>query len=97
MSSFGYNPSSGKLDLINKQSSKGADPCYIINDDKNVIVANYSGGNISVFGKNHDGSISEAKQVIQHYGKGTIRKGKKDLMYTWFIFLQIKSLFYPMI
>jgi 6-phosphogluconolactonase len=70
VSSFGYNPSSGKLSLINKQSSKGADPCYIINDDKNVIVANYSGGNISVFGKNNDGSIAEAKQVVQHYGKG---------------------------
>jgi 6-phosphogluconolactonase len=70
ISSFSYNPSSGKLDLINKQSSKGADPCYIINDDKNVIVANYSGGNISVFGKNNDGSLAEAKQIIQHYGKG---------------------------
>ncbi|TRX10734.1 lactonase family protein [Flavobacterium gawalongense] len=70
VSSFGYNPSSGKLSLINKQSSKGADPCCIINDDKNVIVANYSGGNIAVFGKNSDGSIAEAKQVVQHYGKG---------------------------
>ncbi|RDI52446.1 lactonase family protein [Flavobacterium glaciei] len=70
VSSFSYNPVSGKLDLINKQNSKGADPCYIINDDKNVIVANYSGGNISVFGKNDDGSLAEAKQVIQHYGKG---------------------------
>lgn len=70
VSSFSYNSSSGKLDLINKQSSKGADPCYIINDDKNVIIANYSGGNISVLGKNNDGSLSEAKQVIQHSGKG---------------------------
>jgi 6-phosphogluconolactonase len=70
VSSFSYNPASGKLDLINKQSSKGADPSYIINDEKNVIVANYSGGNISVFGKNNDGSLDEAKQVIQHYGKG---------------------------
>lgn len=71
VSSFNYTPSTGKLDLINKQNSKGADPCYIINDDKNVIVANYSGGNISVFGKNNDGSLAEAKQVVQHYGKGT--------------------------
>ncbi len=70
VSSFSYNPASGKLDLINKQNSKGADPCYIINDDKNVIVANYSGGNISVFSKNDDGSLAGAKQVIQHYGKG---------------------------
>lgn len=71
VSSFTYNPSSGKLNFINKQSSKGADPCYIINDDKNVIVANYSVGNISVFGKNNDGSLAEAKQVVQHYGKGS--------------------------
>jgi hypothetical protein len=28
----------------------GADPCYIINDE-NVIVANYSGGNIAVLEK----------------------------------------------
>ena len=70
VSDFGFNPKSGKLDFINSRDSKGADPCYIINDDKNVIVANYSGGNISVFGKNNDGSISEAKQVLQHFGKG---------------------------
>jgi 6-phosphogluconolactonase len=70
ISAFGFNQKSGKLDFINAQDSKGADPCYIINDDKNVIVANYSGGNISVFGKNKDGSITEVKQVIQHSGKG---------------------------
>lgn len=67
--SFGFDAVSGKLNLMNKQSSKGANPCYIINDDKNVIVANYSGGNISVFGKNNDGTLTEAKQVIQHFGK----------------------------
>ena len=70
VSSFGFDSTTGKLDFLNSQDSRGADPCYIINDDKNVIVANYSGGNISVFGKKSDGSISEAKQVIQHYGKG---------------------------
>jgi 6-phosphogluconolactonase len=70
VSSFGFDSSSGRLRLINQISSKGADPCYLINDDMNVIVANYSGGNISVFGKNQDGSLSEAKQVVQHYGKG---------------------------
>ncbi len=70
VSSFKFNAKSGAINLINQQDSKGADPCYIINDDKNVIVANYSGGNIAVFGKNEDGSITEAKQVIQHFGKG---------------------------
>jgi 6-phosphogluconolactonase len=55
---------------LNQQKAEGADPCYIINDDTNVIVANYSGGNIAVFGKNTDGSLTEAKQLLQHTGKG---------------------------
>ncbi|MGQ7946983.1 lactonase family protein [Flavobacterium sp. WC2509] len=70
VSSFSFDPVSGKPSSINKVDSKGADPCYLINDDSNVIVANYSGGNIAVFGKNADGSLTEAKQVVQHYGKG---------------------------
>jgi 6-phosphogluconolactonase len=70
VSSFAFDRLNGKPTFINKESSKGADPCYVINDDKNVIVANYSGGNISVFGKNQNGGLTEAKQVIQHYGKG---------------------------
>jgi len=65
-----YNSLDGKLDILNKQDTNGAGSCYIINDDKNVITANYGGGSISVFGKNSDGSITEVKQVIQHYGKG---------------------------
>lgn len=71
VSSFNFDSASGKPSLINAVNSKGADPCYIINDDKNVIVANYSGGNIAVFGKNENGSLTEAKQVIQHHGKGS--------------------------
>jgi len=70
VSSFGFSSLSGKLTLLNKQDSKGARPCYIINDDKNVITANYNSGSISVFGKNNDGSITETMQVIQHFGKG---------------------------
>ncbi|MDG2433410.1 lactonase family protein, partial [Flavobacterium sp.] len=68
ISAFGYEPKSGKLDFMNKQASQGADPCYIINDSKNVIVANYTGGNISIFGKNKDGSLTTAKQVVNHSG-----------------------------
>ena len=70
VSSFQFDYSSGKLIELNKQKAQGADPCYIINDDKNVIVANYSGGNIAVFGKNTNGSLTEVKQVVQHKGKG---------------------------
>ncbi|MBP6759530.1 MAG: lactonase family protein, partial [Flavobacterium sp.] len=69
VSAFRYDNKSGKLDFINRQEAKGEGPCYIINDDKNVITANYSSGSITVFGKNNDGSIAVAKQVLQHVGK----------------------------
>ncbi len=69
VSAFGFNSKTGKLDFINYKNPNGLNPCYIINDDKNVITANYSSGNISVLGKNSDGSIGEVKQVVQHTGK----------------------------
>lgn len=68
ISAFKYNAVTGKLDFINKKDSNGADPCYIINDDKNVIVANYSGGTIAVLERKADGSLGEALQVIKHAG-----------------------------
>lgn len=70
VSAFGYDSASGKINFLNKNDALGADPCHLINDDKNVIVANYSGGNIVVYKKNTDGSISEVQQLIQHEGKG---------------------------
>ncbi len=68
VSAFEFDSKTGKLDFMNYQNPNGLNPCYIINDDKNVITANYSSGNISVLGKNNDGSIGEVKQVVQHTG-----------------------------
>lgn len=70
VSAFSFDQSRGKLSFLNKQDAKGADPCYLIADDNNVISANYSGGTISVFGRQADGSLSPAKQIIQHTGSG---------------------------
>ncbi len=70
VSAFGYDSKNNTISYINQQNSKGADPCYITSDEKNVLVANYSGGSIVVFKKNPDGSLSDAKQVIQLFGKG---------------------------
>ncbi|TCC94395.1 lactonase family protein [Pedobacter frigiditerrae] len=69
VSAFSFNAQSGTMSLLNKKSSEGADPCFITVDDKNVIIANYSGGNIAVFGRNADGSLTDLKQNIQHKGK----------------------------
>ncbi|MGL2993946.1 lactonase family protein [Flavobacterium sp. TSSA_36] len=70
VTAFNYDGLAGRMVVLNKQATKGADPCYLITDDKNVITANYSGGSITVFFKNADGSLTEAKQVVQLSGSG---------------------------
>jgi len=77
VSAFSYDASTGKLIFLNKKDSHGADPCYLIADDQNVIIANYSGGSLAVYGRNADGSLTDAKQVIQHTGK-SIDTGKRQ-------------------
>jgi 6-phosphogluconolactonase len=88
VSSFSFDKSSGKLSFINKQESGGDNPCYIsiTNDQKWVTVGNYSGGSLSAFKVNTDGSIAPFSQNIQHEGKGpdTSRQEKAHVHCTIF-------------
>jgi 6-phosphogluconolactonase len=79
VSSFQFDSQSGRLTLLNKVGSVGDDPCYISIDKKgrHVFVGNYSGGNLSAFRVQNDGSLSEAVQVIQHEG-GSIDKSRQE-------------------
>ncbi|MDQ7947447.1 MAG: lactonase family protein [Pedobacter sp.] len=62
------NKEAAKLSFLN---SKGKDPCYLIADQKFVLVANYSGGSIAVFERSEkDGSLNNFTQLIKHTGKG---------------------------
>ena len=74
VSALTYTPKSGEILYVNSVESKGADPCHIINDDKNVVVSNYSGGTISVFKKKTNGGLTEAVQVVAHEGKSVNEK-----------------------
>ena len=75
VSAFGFNSKSGKLTFLNKEKTVDANnPCYIIDDEKNVITANYSSGNVSVFAIKQDGSLNEQKQLMQHTGNGPNKK-----------------------
>jgi len=69
VSSFKYNTANGSLTAVNKQAAEGKDPCHIINDDKNVLVANYSSGSISIFKKSKTGGLNPVSQVITHSGR----------------------------
>ncbi len=52
--------------------SGGADPCYVSFDQtgKYLLVANYTGGNVSVFPIAPDGRIGRASAFVQHTGSG---------------------------
>jgi 6-phosphogluconolactonase len=73
VSAFAIDHATGKLTLLNEVASGGADPCYIIVDKtgKFVLVANYTGGSVSVFPILQDGSLGAASAFVQHAGHGT--------------------------
>lgn len=68
VSSFIYEKRSGSLKIIDKKPAQGKDPCHIINDDENVMVANYSSGSNTVFTNSKTRSLNPASQVISHSG-----------------------------
>lgn len=72
VSSFGFEPKTGKLTFINKVSTLGGASCYVSVDknQKNLFVANYSGGNIAVLPLNEDGSIAPASLTMKDDGHG---------------------------
>ncbi len=62
----------GRLEKINKQTTKGHNPCHVdvSPDGKTVVVSNYSSGNLSLFHVDSEGKLSELFQQIQHEGSG---------------------------
>lgn len=71
VSAFAFDGATGKLTFLNKQLSGGDHPCYISVDKNNkwVVTANYSGGNVAVLPLAEDGSLLPHVQLIQHEGQ----------------------------
>jgi len=72
VSAFKIDPATGNLRLLNEQATQGADPCYLSIDarKKTLLVANYSGGSVTVLPVRTDGTIGMAIEVKQHEGSG---------------------------
>jgi 6-phosphogluconolactonase len=70
VSAFAISPANGSLKFLNQQPSMGADPCHVSVDRarKFALVANYTGGKVSVFPIQRNGHLDAATQVIQHQG-----------------------------
>ena len=79
VSAFSWDTISGELTFLNKQSSGGADPCYvnIDQDGKYVVVANYSGGSFSVLPVKPDGKLEAPVQTIEHTGS-SVNKERQE-------------------
>jgi 6-phosphogluconolactonase len=73
VSAFAINADTRALTLINHQPTHGAHPCYvgIDNSGRYALVANYSGGNISIFPIAADGALAPASTVVPHNGVPT--------------------------
>ena len=59
VSAFAIDPVTGNLRLLNEQATQGADPCHLSVDSRKrtLLVANYTGGNVSVFPLRSDGTL----------------------------------------
>lgn len=76
VSALSFNQSTGDIKLINQVPTGGDHPCYIsvTGDNTLAAVGNYSGGNLSVFPINNDGSLQPFAQLIQNEGSSVVKQ-----------------------
>lgn len=79
VSSFVIN-SNGSLKPLNMVASGGGAPCYVSIDKaaKWAMVANYNGGNVSIFPIEKDGMLKPYADLKQHFGVESLN-GKKSI------------------
>lgn len=72
VSAFTLDRSTGALEAINVQGSGGSYPCHLSVDrsGRNVLVANYGGGNVAVFPIREDGGLGPISSLQKHSGSG---------------------------
>src|ERR1017187_2725781 len=70
VAAFSVNAKTGRLKLLNRQSSGGEGPCHVAVDPtgKCLLVANYGNGSIAALPIRADGSLGEPGAIIQHQG-----------------------------
>ena len=69
VTAFAIQPD-GSLQQINQQPSRGGAPCHLVVDraGRNVLVANYVGGNVASLPIQKDGGLKPATGFVQHRG-----------------------------
>jgi 6-phosphogluconolactonase len=80
VAAFSIDKNTGNLTLLNQQPSGSAGPCHVIVDQqgKNVLVANYGGGSVSVLPIGSDGQLKPLSSNIQHAGSSINPQRQKE-------------------
>ncbi|HOX03530.1 MAG TPA: lactonase family protein [Candidatus Paceibacterota bacterium] len=70
VSAFEIERGTGRLALLNQESSGGAGPCHLAVDPTGrwVLVANYGGGSTAMLPVGTDGRLGKAAAFVQHEG-----------------------------
>ncbi len=81
-----YRVAGKKLRRKSQKPSGGTHPCFVtINPDGDVLVANYTGGNVGLLKLGKNGKLSGLLDVEQHEGKGiTDRQESPHAHSAWF-------------
>jgi 6-phosphogluconolactonase len=72
LSVFNIDEKKGRLQFLNKVESQGDNPAYVAVDpmDKQVVVANYTGGSYTMYSLDPQGLPNKAQFHVQHMGHG---------------------------
>lgn len=75
VSGFRIDSTNGRLSFINSQRSGGENPVYLTvhRSNKFLVNGNYTGGTVSVFTMNENGSLNPSTQVIQFVDSSVIK------------------------
>ncbi len=79
ISSFKIDSFKGEIKPLNQKASGGANPVYldIHHSGKYLVNANYTGGSVSLFDINEDGSLNDAKYIFQ-FKDSSINKSRQE-------------------
>lgn len=94
VSAFSIDAGSGKLALLNAQSSGGPGPCHLVVDKagRHVLVANYGGGSVEVLPITKNGSLEAPSAFVQHSGS-SVNKSRQEAPHAHGIYLDGRNRF----
>lgn len=79
INAFAIDPNTGKLTLLNQETSRGQGPCHVTVDHtgKFALATNYNSGSVTVLPIGEDGKLGASTAFDQHEGSGPV-KGRQE-------------------